>query len=87
MKNWINNNDEAILAKKQRAEEKYWYVLFYNPKTTEYGNEIVFHTLKEAEDIFENVQPTKDYRVEIIFSPASDDKNFFDNVLIKYKEA
>lgn len=21
MKNWINNNDEAILAKKQRAEE------------------------------------------------------------------
>ena len=86
MKNWINNNDEAILAKKQRAEEKYWYVLFYNPKTTEYENEIVFHTLKEAEDIFENVQPTKDYRVEIIFSPASDDKNFFDNVLIKYKE-
>ena len=36
MKNWINNNDEAILAKKQRADEKYWYVLFYNPKTTEY---------------------------------------------------
>lgn len=77
------NVAEAIL---NRANCKDWYVLKYDLKTTAYNNEIVFKTLKEAEEEFENTQPSYEgERIEIIFSPEESDEEFFDNKLVKCK--
>ena len=74
---------EAIL---KRADYKDWYVLRYNLKTTEYNNEIVFKTYNEAVEEFKNSLPNnEDERVELIFAPEKNDKEFFDNILIAHK--
>ena len=55
-------------------------------KTTSYNNEIVFKTFKEACEEFEQTEPSyADERVELMFSPQQGDKEFSDNILIKFK--
>lgn len=75
------------LAIKERKNCKDWYVLHYNTKTTEYLNEIVFKTLEEAKKEFNEATFLCDEdRIELIFSPEENDKEYYDNIIIDCKE-
>ena len=77
---------DVIKAISERGDEKDWYVLKYDVKTTKYNNEIVFKTLDEADEEWKKTEPSYlGERIELIFSPKENDPEFKDNILIKYK--
>lgn len=77
---------DVIEAITERGNEKDWYMLKYDVKTTEYNNDIVFKTLDEANEEWKKTKPSyPDERIELIFAPTQDDPKFKDNVLVKYK--
>lgn len=83
VKFYKKENINAIL---DRAEYKDWYVLRYDVLTTKYNNEIVFKNFAEANEEFKNTHPSYiDERIELIFAPTADDKEYPENILIKYK--
>ncbi len=51
-----------------------FYVLHYNTKTSEYGNEIVFKHFENAMHIYREEKPHNgDDRVELVYSPIKGD--------------
>lgn len=66
---------------KKHPKTKQWYVLRYDVKTTEYKNEIVFKTYKQALKEFKNTMPhDENERVELMFAPKNGD-----NIVAIYK--
>ena len=78
---------EAEEAVKYRQTKRYWYVLHYNPETTEYLNKIEFLTFREAAALFLGSEPLcKEDRVELMFAPdEDDDEDFGDNIVVAWK--
>ncbi len=77
---------EIIDAVDNRKDYLDWYVLHYDVKTTGYNNDIVFKTFDEALDEYIQEKPFyKNDRVELMFAPAIDDKNFHNNIVIMSK--
>jgi len=76
----------AIQAVQSRADEKDWYVLKYDMNTTDYNNQIVFKTLGEAWQEFQETESSyPEERIELIFAPQDDDPDFGDNIVVNYK--
>lgn len=80
------DRSSAIQAVQSRANEKDWYVLKYDVKTTDYNNRIVFKTMGEAwREFLETESSYPEERIELIFSPQVDDPEFGDNIVVDYK--
>jgi hypothetical protein len=80
------DHKEAMKAIQSRADEKDWYVLKYDMCTTDYNNKIVFKTLGEAWQEFQETESSyPEERIELIFSPQDDDPDFGDNIVVNYK--
>ena len=80
------DHKEAMEAIQSRADEKDWYVLKYDMCTTDYNNQIIFKTLGEAWQEFQETESSyPEERIELIFSPQDDDPDFGDNIVVNYK--
>lgn len=68
---------------KNHSDKKWFYILHYDLKTTEYLNDIEFVDLKTVILQFDNAkQINKNDRIEIICSP---DEDYGDNLVMAWK--
>lgn len=70
-------------AMEQRKNQKDWYVLKYDIKTTEYNNEIIFQTFDKAcTKYLKTYSSYPEERIELIFAPEEEDEDFSENAVV-----
>ncbi len=76
------NNDLNLEEIMKRKNNKEFYVLHYDLKTTEYLNEIEFVNLNTAIMQYKGTTPKKGERIEIMYAPVNNCEN---NAVIAWK--